>query len=221
MSDRFVRLAGLYAVAAAVASFVVAPLLALSYFAIDDGASQLEIGSVSAWAEPARDVAGPLLTFASAEAVYFTYLKLFGLLAPALVLCALAAKSRRHVPAGRWERWGWRLALVGYTLLALGVVLVLPGFLEVAFLALVVPGLFLGTIGSTVLGVALIRTSYRPRLTAWLLTLSVPLWLVGSDVLGHNSLGVVPLLVAWGVTGWRLWRSDVPALGGADVAAAH
>lgn len=221
MSDRFVRLAGLYAVAAAAASFVITPLLAVAYFATDDGVEALETSSVSAWAEPAHDVAGPLLTFASTEGVYITYLKVFGLLALALVLCALAAKSRRPVPAGRSERWGWRLGLVGYTMLALGVLLALPGVGENAFLALIIPGLFLSTIGSTVLGVALIRASYRPRLTPWLLALSFPLWLVGSDVLGHNSLGVVPLLVAWGATGWRLWRSDVAAPSAADMAATH
>jgi hypothetical protein len=221
ITDRFVRLAGLYAVAAAVASFAVTPLLAVAYFATDDGAEALETGSVSAWGRASARRLGPLLTFASDEAVYLTYLKLFGLLAPALVLCAVAAKSRRPVPAGRSEGWGWRLGLVGYTMLALGVLLALPGVGEIVFAALVVPGLVFSTIGSTVLGVALIRASFRPRLTPWPLTLSLPLWLVGSDVLGHNSLGVVPLFVAWGVTGWRLWRSEVPALDGADVAAAH
>jgi hypothetical protein len=36
------------------------------------------------------------------------------------------------------------------------------------------------------------------------------LWLTGSFVLGHNSLGLVPLLVAWGATGWDLRRGDRP-----------
>lgn len=67
--DRAVRLAGLYAVLAAVASFLVTPLLALSYFATESGDEELEVGSVSAWAEPARDLAGGLLTFASADSV--------------------------------------------------------------------------------------------------------------------------------------------------------
>jgi hypothetical protein len=106
------------------------------------------------------------------------------------------------------EVWGWRTALTGYALLALGVILALPGaVLNVVFFALIVPGLVVGTIGSTILGIALLRASYRPRLTPWFLALSVPLWLVGSDVLGHNSLGLLPLFVAWGASGWRLWRA--------------
>lgn len=208
MSDPAVRLVGLYAVLAAVASFLVTPLLALSFFATESGAEELEVGSVSAWAKPARDFADGLLTFASADSVYFTYLKSLALVGPALFACAWTVRSRRPESRSRTEVWGWRIALTGYGLLALGLIVAPPGnVLNVVFLALIVPGLLLGTIGSTVLGIALLRGSYRPRLTPWLLVLSIPLWLVGSDVLGHNSLGLVPLFVAWGATGWRLWRS--------------
>lgn len=206
-SDRVVRFAGLYAVVAGAASFVIAPLLALSFFATESGAEELEVGSVSAWAEPARDLAGGLLTFASADSVYFTYLKSLMLVAPAFFVCAWAVRSRRPEPRSRTELWGWRVALTGYGLLALGVIVALPGaVLNVVFFALIVPGLIVATIGSTILGIGLLRASYRPRLTPWLLSLSVPFWLVGSDVLGHNSLGLLPLFVAWGASGWRLWR---------------
>ena len=207
-SDRALRLVGLYAVTAAAASLVLTPLLALSYFATEDGASELEAGSVSAWAEPARDLAAGFLSFGSADAVYFTYLKSLLLIAPALLLGALAARSRRPKARSRGERWGWRLALVGYGLLTIGLLIALPPALDVVFFALIVPGLLLGTIGSTVLGIALLRASYRPRLTSWLLTLSIPLWVFASVVLGHNSPGLVPLFVAWAATGWRLWRSS-------------
>lgn len=207
MSDRAVRLAGLYGVGAAGASLVVTPLLALSYFATEDGVVELETSTVSAWADPARDLADGLVTFASADTVYWTYLKVLMLIFPAILCCALAAKSRRPEPGKSGERWGWRVALAGYVLLTVGLVVVFPA-IEVAFFVLLVPGLLLGTIGSTLLGVALLRSSYRPRLTSWLLALSLPLWLVGSVVLGHNSLGLVPLFVAWAATGWRLWRSE-------------
>lgn len=45
MSDRSIRVIGLYAMIAAVASLVFAPLLALSYFATSDGAKELETAS--------------------------------------------------------------------------------------------------------------------------------------------------------------------------------
>ena len=70
--------------------------------------------------------------------------------------------------------------------------------LNVVFLALMFPGMLLSVTGSTLLGIALLRDSYAPRLTAWLLALAFPLMLVGSDVLGHNSLGMVPLFARLG-----------------------
>ena len=77
---------------------------------------------------------------------------------------------------------------------------------NILYLSLVAPGLLLSTVGSTLLGIRFLRSAYHPRLTGWLLALSLPLWSVGSDVLGHNSLGLVPLFVAWAATGWRIWR---------------
>lgn len=117
MSDRVIRFVGLYSTLAAGASIVVAPLFALSYFATASGAEQLDTATVSAWAELARELAGGLLTFASADRVYATYLQLFALLFPVVVLCAYAVRTQRQHPQTRLERWGWRLALLGYFLL--------------------------------------------------------------------------------------------------------
>ena len=95
MSDRSTRLTGLYAATAAVAAVVLAPLLALSYFAIGEGADELENGTVRAWADPARDVVGGLLTWASPERVYATYVQAFAVLFPAVFLCARAVRAHR------------------------------------------------------------------------------------------------------------------------------
>jgi hypothetical protein len=208
MSDRNIRLAGLYSVVAATASLLLAPLLALSYFATEDGASQLTTGTVSAWAEPARDLAGGLLTFASPDHVYTWYGRAFVLVMPALALVTWLARARRPDPPNLVERWGWRIALMGYALgtVGTGVAFWTP-LLDTAFLFLMLPGMLLMFVGSTVLGIGLIRTAYRPRSTSWLLALSIPLMIVASDVLGHNSLGLVPLLVAWATTGWRFSRA--------------
>ena len=215
LSDRVIRFVGLYSTLAAGASIVVAPLFALSYFATASGAEQLDIATVSAWAEPARDLAGGLLTFASADRVYATYLQLFALLFPAVILCAWVVRTQRRQPQTRLERWGWRLAFLGYFLLGLGLAAVAIVLIAAApasaipnilYLSLIAPGLLLGTLGSTLLGIRFLRSAYHPRLTGWLLALSLPLWSVGSDVLGHNSLGLVPLFVAWAATGWRIWR---------------
>jgi len=219
VSQRGVRVVGLYAAIAGVAAIVVSPLLAMSYFGIDDGKSELDSATVSWWADPGRDAAEGLLTFASANRVYATYIQVFSLLLPSLFLCAWAVRRRRR-PGEGLERWGWRVALVGYALLGLGglsaallLVRASPNgsALDVPFLAGIIPGLLLSTIGSTVLGVVFVRSRYRPRLTPWLLAFALPLWLAGSIFLGHNSVGLTPMIVAWGVTGWRLWRAEPAA----------
>jgi hypothetical protein len=219
MSDRSIRLTGLYAATAAIAAVGLSPLLALSYFSIGEGADELENATVRAWADPARDVVGGLLTWASPERVYATYVQAFALLFPAVFLCARAVRARRF-PGSGTERWGWRIALTGYGLTGVGLVLaafaLIPGSadstpLNIVFLAMLLPGMFVSAVGSTVLGIALLRSRYTPRLTPWLLTLAFPSMVVVPTVLGHNSLGMLALMLAWGATGWRLWRTGDPA----------
>ncbi len=215
MSDPARRWIGLYAAVAALIAVLLSPLLALSYFATESGRSELEVGTVAAWAEPGRELAGGLLTWASPDRVYATYWQIFALLIPAMFLCAHAARARRS-PGGRTERWGWRVALTGYALekvgflavfVALAFVPVESTVIEVLFLGLGIPGLLISAVGSTLLGIGLIRGAYRPRLTAWLLALAFPSLIVVPAFLGNLSLGLVPFLVAWGVTGLQLWRS--------------
>lgn len=222
MSRRTTRLIGLYAVISAAAVCIVAPLLSLAYFGTSDGAYALKTSTTSAWADPARRLAGGLLTFAAPERVYGTYLQAFALIFPAVFLCAWVARSQRPTHTPRAERWGWRVTLLGYGLLTGGLAVAFlmeslsfltgatshNGPLNVLFLAALFPGILCATLGSTILGVSLIRSSYAPPITAWLLALSLPLWALGSFVVGHNSLGLAPLFIAWGVTGRRLWHAD-------------
>lgn len=214
MSTANRRLVGLYAAIAAAVAVVLAPLLAMSYFATSEGAAELKSSTVSAWADPGRDLAGPLLTWASPDRVYATYVQAFAFLFAAVALCAFAVRGGRD-PRGRSERWGWRIALTGYVVAETGLVAaffaLVPGkadsaALNVAFLALLLPGMFLSVIGSTLLGIAFLRQGYRPRTTAWLLALALPAMVVVPVMLGHNSLGMAPLMVAWGAAGLGLWR---------------
>ena len=50
------------------------------------------------------------------------------------------------------------------------------------------PGMFISAIGSTVLGIALLRSHYTPKLTPWLLTLAFPSMLIIPTVLGRVSV---------------------------------
>jgi hypothetical protein len=214
MSDH-TRSIGLYAVAAALASLFITPLLGLAYFATEHGREELETGSISAWAEPARDAAGSLLTFAGPDRVYSTYLQAFAVFFPAVLLTALLVRSRWASQSRRPGRWAWRVALGGYALLATGVtsigLVLIAGnpsspVVDPLFMGLLFPGILFSTTGSTALGIGLLRSGYRPRVTAWLLALAFPLWIVGDFVIGHNSIGLVPLMLAWGATGLEFWR---------------
>jgi hypothetical protein len=219
MSDRTTRLIGLYAVAAALVAVVVSPLLSLAYFATSGGVHQLQSPTVSGWAVPGRHLAGGLLTWASPVRVYGTYWLTFWLLVAAVFFCARAVHARRPADVGALERWGWRLALVGYALGAVGslsaLAILVTGsaenvVIDTAFVAVMLPAIVIDAVGSTLLGVALLRNRYQPRITAWLLVLAFPSILGISAVLGNFSLGLSVILVAWATSGWRLWRGGRP-----------
>jgi hypothetical protein len=207
-----VRWLGGYAMGAAAAALVVAPLLGLAWFATPDGAEALESASVAWWADPSRDALDPLLTWAGSDRVYATYVQLVALLWPAVLLSAWHAFRRRPART-RSERAAWRVLLTGCLLMQAGltwVSLVLVSgdpngsAVDVPFLALMVPGTLLSTAGSTSLGVSLLRGGWTPRPTAWLLAVAFPFWFVVSIVLGHNGLGMLTMFLAWAVYGRRL-----------------
>jgi hypothetical protein len=205
---------GLYAIVAAATGVLIEPLLAVAYFDTAEGVGQLDVATVAAWAVPARELFGGLVTWASADIVYNTYTLILALMFPAVLATALATRAGRPEPRKRSERLGWRIALTGYGLFGTGILLVAVllasgasgALVDVGFVALMIPGLLLSVIGSTVLGVVLLRTGHQPRLTGWLLAFSLPLLVIGSAVVGHNGFGILPLMIAWAATGAR-WRA--------------
>ena len=84
-----------YAVLSSVVMVLCSPMLAMSYFATEDGAESYAVGSVHAWAEPGRRLLEPLLTFASADRVYATYSLLVALVIPALPLAVWTVRRAR------------------------------------------------------------------------------------------------------------------------------
>jgi hypothetical protein len=207
MSPRAARAVSVYTLLASVAAVLLSPLLALSYFAIPEHSKYLT-GSVAAWAVPARDLLEPLVTWASPERVYATFVQAFALILPAMLVGGLAVRAGRS-GVRRGELWGWRIALSGYGLAGLGLLVVFPvlfadaggegSILNIAYLAMMLPGMLISAIGSTVLGIALLRAAFRPLAAAWLLALALPSMVVVPTVLGHNSLGMAPIVVAWGI----------------------
>lgn len=199
---------GKAAFTAAVAGTVLAPIHALSRFATVEGKEDLESGLVRAWAEPAADALRPLLDWAGVDTVYTTYGKLWTPIFLAAVLCAFAIRRRRTPTGG--EKWGWRLTLTGIVGMTVGVTGSYWTPLLEEFFAVTIPFMLIAMIGATTLGISLLRRGFRPRATAILLALWLPLFFVLSSVIAMGA-GTLPLLWAFGVAGWSLATATSPA----------
>lgn len=215
MIDRHSRLIAGYAVVAAAVATVVSPLLALAYLSTGEGRSGLRSATTAWWAEPLLQHASWLVDWSSPDRSYATYTQVIAVLFPAVLACAILSRTSRH-PQGRAEWWGWLIALIGYGIGTVGLLVaaltLIPGragssALNLVFMVLMVPGMLCSLIGSTVLGIALLRRDFRPLGTGWLLALAIPLFVCG-NLLGHNSLGMLPIMIAWGLAGLRIISTE-------------
>jgi len=199
---------GLAAMVAGALGLVFAPLYSLAYFATDDGAADATSPWVQAWTEPARDLFGPLLTFASPDVVRLTYFKLFLFITIGMLAGVVGLHARQAQHGGRLERWGFRTSFVGLLLLTIGAFggywpALQEGFL---FVALIVPGLLLVVVGSPLFGVGTWRAGVAPRIGAGLLIVGGPALFVISEI---ATLGgsLVLVYLAWVVLGHSLWTT--------------
>lgn len=189
-------------------ALVVGQLHAMARHQTADGREDLELPLTRAWSDPGRRALRPLLDWADPDTVYLTYGKLWILVLGMILLCALVVRRRRR-PAGL-ERAGWWLALGGFTLGLLSVVVEYglnwtgyASWFDTAFTVVGIPGVLLTLLGSTVLGVGWLRAGLRPRTSAWLMTLVVPLGLVIGQVTSMGSV-LLPVAFAFGLLGRRL-----------------
>jgi hypothetical protein len=99
---------------------------------------------------------------------------------------------------------GRKAEVVGYWILASGAALTLVGTIvvfyvslsDVTFFTFLVPGMLLMILGSLVFGIGTIRAKVAPAAIGWLLAIGGPLQLILSDVLGHNPLAFLLVLIA-------------------------
>jgi hypothetical protein len=190
-------------------ALVAGQLHAMSRHNTAEGSSDLDSGLVRAWSDPARDALSPLLDWASADVVYLTYGKIWVPVFVAFTLCAFVV--RRHRQPQGLERWAWRVALTGYVLACATIAAEYwtqwgrgnEALLDAVFLA-TIPAMLLTMIGSTFLGIVLLRRGVG--LPAMLLTSAVPGLFLISTI---TSLGnvVLPISFAFGILGRRLARA--------------
>ena len=210
--DRHSVTIGRFAWAMAWFGLVAGQLHALSRHATDDGRADLDLPMTAFWAEPAADLLGPLLDWGDPDLVYVTYGKLWLPVFAAFFLCALVTYRRRQ-PRG-FERGVWRVMVACYGLAVVSVVGEYwtqwtgepNALLDLVFVASI-PVVLLTMVGSTVLGVTLLRNRFQPVAAAWLLAATLPAVFV---VLSVTSMGnvVLPIAFAFGIIGRRMARED-------------
>lgn len=199
--------AGYLALVAACAGTVLAPVHALSRFATADGAGDLDSAVVRSWAVPAARWLRPLLDWSDPMTVYTAYGRVWLPILLAATACAFAVRRHRD-PVGL-ERWGWRLAIPGYVLATASIVGdYWTPWMNESFAYLGIPGLLISVAGSTVLGIALLRRRFRPRLTGWLLATWLPAMVALSGLIALGA-ALLPMLWAWALAG-RILRTDHP-----------
>jgi hypothetical protein len=189
-------------------------LHALSRFETADGRSDLELPLTAAWAEPAADALRPMLDWGDPDLVYVTYGKLWLPVFVAFFLCAVLVRHRRR-PEG-FEKWAWRVVLVGYAWAVADVAMSYwtqwtgsyNALFEPAFL-IGLPGVVITLLGSSVLGVALVLKGFRPRASALLLLGAFPLALLITQVTSMGS-AVLPISFAFALCGLRIAREEAP-----------
>ena len=210
--ERHAPAIGRYAWWSAWAGLVLGQLHALSRHQTEDGKEDLEISTTSVWAEPAADALSPLLDWGDPDLVYVTYGKIWLPVFIGFLLCALVVRHRRR-PVG-FEKWAWRVVLVGYAWAVLDVAATYwtqwtgeyNAVFEAAFVA-GLPGLLLTILGSTVLGVTMLVKGFRPRVPALLLAATFPLALVVTMFTSMGSLAL-PIAFAFGLLGRRISREN-------------
>jgi len=210
--DRNAKTIGRFAWFTAWFGLVIGQLHALARHQTVDGRSDLDLPLTRVWAEPAADFLSPLLSWADPDLVYVTYGKLWLPVFIAFFLCALLVYRRRQ-PRG-FERGAWRVVLVAYAAAVLSVFAEYwtqwtgepNGLLDIVFLVSL-PAVLLTMLGSTVLGVALVKNGLRPRASAWLLLATFPLALVITSITSMGNI-VLPIAFAFGILGRRIAREE-------------
>jgi hypothetical protein len=209
--SNLIRRGGLAALVGGVIGILYFPFHACAYFATQDGSAALDAPWVAVWAEPFTRVFDPLLTFAPPHEVYTTFGKILVLVVLGFLVGVLALHSRQGARAGRLEKWGFRVSLLGSVLGTIGAFgEYYTPYLDFSFLAFSAPGILLLMFGSLLFGIGTLRAGMVPRLGAWLLTLGgFPGIVLMTVLVGHLSGGLLLLDFAWVVLGYALWTQRV------------
>jgi hypothetical protein len=220
MSSNRIRWGGLATMAGGVLGILYSPFVALAFFATKDGAKFADSRLVAAWTGIVRPVLKPFLGFASPEYVHLIYGSLLVFVVLGLREGLKALHSRQDARAGRLEKWGFRIALVGSVLLTIGsigafwiggLVFALSRshtdlVINTSYLVFSLPGLLFFMFGTTLFGIGALRARVAPRLGTWLLIVGgFPGIIVMAFLVGNWGGSLLLADLAWIVLGYSLW----------------
>lgn len=170
------------------------------------------------WAKLIEPLVTPFLGFGTHGEVYATYGKVFFLVYLLFMIGLVSLHARLDGYAGRLERRGFQIVLLGLVMNLMGNVAdywfgdeILHESLRGLIFTL---GTGLGTlvyvIGSVLLGVAILRTRVLPRWSGWTLITAPTLGIVlGLWLVEHlPSALVLPVGLGWILLGYTLWSED-------------
>ncbi len=206
--DRHRGFVGRYAWWSAWVGLVVGQLHALARYRTADGKGDLDSPLTRAWAVPASRALRPLVDWADPDVVDLAFGKIWLPVFLGFFLCAVLVRRDRQ--ANGFEKWAWRVVLIGYGWAVLGVAADYwlqwghgnAALLDITFLA-TLPALLITLVGSSVLGIALLRNGLRPRISAWLLTLTFPLAVLLMSITSQGS-AALPVMFAFAILGRRI-----------------
>ena len=168
-------------------------------------------GPIPPWTWPGRSSTGPLPTPSTRPTASSTCSP-SSPSSPARWACEASAPSVE----GWAERWGWRIVLVGYALTAVSLFFTYwVANLDIVFLAVTIPSLLLSSVGQR----AARRRTDQGRLPppadrVGAAPSSCPLS-IGLVAISTQALGMWPMMLAWGVAGWSLWKAPTQTCSGA------
>lgn len=197
-TPKWIPWAGLAAILGGLMAIVLTVPFASAYFSAYPGYDVPPF-----WLQWVRPMLRPFLTFESSVEVYNTYGRIYDFV---YLLCLPAVFGLHHLHQGvssRIEKWGFGLLVVGMLTTFIGVAGDYWANGAGFFIELL--GLLTLSIGTTLYGVAMLRSRVIPRWCGWLLVSCLPGAFIFTVLIGHIPSGPTFLsAVSWLIVGSRL-----------------
>jgi hypothetical protein len=202
LSAHQIRWSGLAALIGGILAVILTLPFAAAYFRAYPGFDVPPL-----WLPAVRSTFDPLLTFASAVAVYNTYGRIFNLVYLLILPGVVSLHSLQQEVSGRFERWAVGVLVIGLVMSFIGV----AGDYWADGLGWPIEllGLLVLLVGTTLFGIASLQAKRIPIWSAWLLIIAGPGAIVATWLIGHIPSGPTFLFAcSWVVLGYILWRPE-------------